>query len=231
MRQAAVELKQVVYKYPQGAFTLRVEQLALFAGEIVFLLGENGSGKSTLAKLLVGIHKPREGRIYLAGTAADSLSLGQVGQRIGYLWQKPEQQLFAHSVLEELLFVDKLKNPRQSPEKNAKAEEEARNWLKYFQIEHLAERSSFFLSRGEKQRLALAAVLSQGAKYLVLDEPTGGLDRERKEALARFLTQLKKESGIGMTIISHDKSFTHALADRIVTLAAGEIIDEAKTLN
>ena len=225
MTEAAIELERVVYQYPQGAFTLRIEHLALMAAEITFVRGDNGSGKSTLAKIMAGIYRPGQGRVLLAGLPTDGLSLGQIGQRIGYLWQKPEQQLFAHNVLEELLFVGRLKEPGQSRERREAAEIDARGWLKLFEIEHLAQRNSFFLSRGEKQRVALAAVLHQGAGYLILDEPTTGLDPERKGILAGVLARLKKEKQIGMTVISHDPKFLEGLADRTVTLAKGVIND------
>ena len=227
MTETVLELKQVVYQYPQGAFVLRIDHLALNAAEITLVRGDNGSGKSTLAKLMAGIYRPTQGQALVAGRPTETLSLGQIGQRIGYLWQKPEQQLFAHNVLEELLFVNRLKEPAPSRERREaaaqKAEEAARYWLRLFEIEHLAQRNSFFLSRGEKQRVALAAILHQGAGYLILDEPTTGLDPERKGILAGVLTQLKQEKNLGMAIISHDQNFMAALADRTITLAKGEI--------
>ncbi|MCL2678355.1 MAG: energy-coupling factor ABC transporter ATP-binding protein, partial [Clostridiales bacterium] len=189
----------------------------------------NGSGKSTLAKLLAGIYKPGRGQVLLMGADTRKLTLGEIGQRIGYLWQKPEQQLFAHTVLEELLFVGRIKNPKQSAEERRAAEQAAWRWLEYFEIAHLAERSGFFLSRGEKQRLALAAVVSQGVKYLVLDEPTSGLDEKRKDALIAILRKLQIENGVGMTVISHDQKFIRALAEREILLDRGEVAHERKT--
>ena len=225
MTGIAIELRGVVYQYPQGSFKLQIDHLALRAGEITIVQGENGSGKSTMAKLMAGVYHPGQGSVILAGQPADTLSLGRIGRMIGYLWQKPEQQLFAHNVLEELLFVGRLNSPAQSLEHREAAEDDARNWLRLFEIEHLAGRSSFFLSRGEKQRVALAAVLHQGARYLILDEPTTGLDQERKRTLSGILAKLNRERSIGMTIISHDAKFAEELAHRSVTLARGEIAD------
>ncbi|MCL2817838.1 MAG: ABC transporter ATP-binding protein, partial [Clostridiales bacterium] len=81
---------------------------------------------------------------------------------------------------------------------------------------------------GEKQRLALAAVVSQGVQYLVLDEPTSGLDEKRKDALIALLRKLKEENGVGMTVISHDQKFIYALAEREIALAGGEVAHERK---
>ena len=224
----SITLKQAEYQYPQNGFLLRVEELVLAPGEITFVLGENGSGKSTLAKLLAGIYKPSQGQVLLMGADTRRLTLGEIGQCIGYLWQKPEQQLFAQTVMEELLFVGRIKNPRQSPEERQAAEQEAMRRLEHFEIAHLAERSGFFLSRGEKQRLALAAVVGQGVNYLVLDEPTSGLDEKRKDALIALLRKLKEENGVGMTVISHDQKFIRVLAEREITLAGGEVAHERK---
>jgi len=241
-----IMLDQVTYSYPSGGFHLNAGNLGLSSGRITFFCGENGSGKTTLGKLISGIYKPDFGSVRITGIETTRLTLGEIGRMVGYLWQNCEQQLFARTVLEELLFVRRLKRmgaskspnlsvmlhqqnahlPRVNSADDEDAEERAMDWLRYFGIDKYAQSSSIRLSKGEKQRLALAAVLDAGAGYLILDEPTTGLDDGNKQILTDLLAKLREVDNIGMAIISHDSAFTRSLAERIVTLAAGEVISD-----
>ncbi|MCL1982204.1 MAG: energy-coupling factor ABC transporter ATP-binding protein [Clostridiales bacterium] len=221
----AIEFKNVKFAYPSGSFELSIKSLALDMGQATFIRGENGSGKTTLARLMAGILKPQEGEITIVGTPSFALGLGEIGKRVGYLWQNPRQQLFAKSVIEELTFVEELKNPKMTPGEKAAAKEAAMGWLEYFELAQLKDKTCYHLSHGERQRLALAAVIASGAKYLVLDEPTAGLDDKRKMALACMLKKLRLENGTGMSVISHDEKFAGELTERAITLAKGEVSD------
>lgn len=218
-----IEAKNANYAYGKSTeqFSLNPVNLTLYGGEITFLTGPNGSGKSTVGKLLCGIYKPTKGAVFLDGEDTKALSLGEIGKKIGYLWQKPEMQIFAPTPLEELCFIEEIEGIKEKVRI-----ESALHWLSLFDIEDLKDAPSHTLSRGEKQRLALAAVISRGAGYLILDEPTKGLDRHRKLQFEKLLLRLKESQQVGMLIISHDKSFTSALADKVVTMRAGGILDE-----
>lgn len=212
-------------KKTKGLFQINSLNLSIKKEQCTFLLGKNGSGKTTISKLMTGLLKPIKGEVFLEQKNTKELPLGEIGQRIGYLWQKPEIQLFAPTVLEELTFVGTLK--KQDQEENYR---QAIYWLSYFNLEHLKNRSPFFLSKGEKQRLALAATISNGAKYLILDEPTTGLDRKRKESFISLLKKLNEEDEIGMTIISHDEYFIKAFEQkRVIWLEEGEIKSDEGT--
>lgn len=218
-----IEAKNANYVYGKGMgqFSLNPVNLTLYNGEITFLTGPNGSGKSTLGKLLCGIYKPTKGVVFLEGQDTKTLSLGEIGKKIGYLWQKPEMQIFAPTPLEELCFVEEIEGKEE-----ALRVESAMYWLSLFEIDALKDAPSHTLSRGEKQRLALAAVISRGAGYLILDEPTKGLDSRRKMQFEKLLLRLKESQRVGMLIISHDKSFTSTLADKVLAMKAGGIDDE-----
>ena len=220
-----IQFNNVIYTYPDGNFTLSVSGLSLKADEITFVTGDNGSGKTTLAKLMTGIIKPLKGDITLMGAPLSALSFGEIGKRIGYLWQNPGKQIFAQSVIEELTFAGELKNPKMTQAEKEATTTAALNWLEYFELAHLKDRTCFYLSQGEKQRLALAAVIASGATYLVLDEPTKGLDSKRKKILEDTINKLKDEKKIGMCIISHDDKFKEALCERVITLSKGELAD------
>ena len=222
----SIELNGVTYTYPSSGFTLATGDLVLDAGRITFIAGQNGSGKTTMAKLIAGVLKPQSGEIVLMGTSSCLLSLGEIGRRIGYLWQNPRQQLFARTALDELTFAESIKNPKRTQEEKKTAEENALRWLEYFDIAGLKDKSCFYMSHGEKQRLALAAVIASGAGYLVLDEPAKGLDGRRKEALIKLLMKLRVENNIGMSVISHDEKFTAELKERVIILSEGKVADD-----
>lgn len=210
-----IEITNITYKYPKGRKVFDCFSLELNKGETTFLTGKNGSGKTTLTKLIMGILKPSSGNIKIFGKSTNELSLASIGQEIGYVFQYPERQLFSSSVMEELTFPLIFKG--ENKEETIKKAEEI---LKIFDLEKVKSSYPFILSYGEKRRLAIASVLMLGPKYLILDEPTASLDKERIEDLSEVLEGLKKRE-IGMLIISHNKDFIKRHSDRLVELQGG----------
>lgn len=215
---AYIELKEVSFQYENGKRIFHNINLNIEKSEVTALLGPNGSGKTTLGKLMVGILKPDVGQVYVFNKDTNELSLSEIGSKIGYLFQNPEKQFFTNSVYEELGFVLKTRKYGEDyiREKVDKA-------LNMFQLKGLEKHSPFLISQGEKKRLALAAILINEPDYLILDEPTAGLDSKRKEILIDILSRLNKK-GIGMTIISHDDEFIKSIADRLIGLNRGELV-------
>lgn len=185
--------------------------------EVTTILGPNGSGKTTLGKLIIGILKPISGQVYITNQDVSEMTLAQVGLKIGYLFQNPEKHFFSNTVEDELGFVPRLKGLNDDFLENR-----IKELLRLFQLEHLRKSSPLLLSQGEKQRLAIATILINQPEYLILDEPTTGLDVERKKVLIDLLKELRK-NGIGMTIISHDHSFIEQLSQRVIKIHRGEI--------
>ncbi|MFO8060788.1 MAG: ABC transporter ATP-binding protein, partial [Bacillota bacterium] len=171
-----LSLTDVSYTYPAGDDRiLRGINLQVAGDGVTAITGPNGSGKTTLGKIMAGIIKPAAGRAEIFGTDTREMSLGQIGQKIGYLFQEPERQIFAPTVEEELSFVLRV---RGLP--GAEIEDTVSQMLERFHLLGLRDRFPFLLSRGEKQRLALAAVLVNRPRFLVLDEPTTALDLRRQ---------------------------------------------------
>ena len=219
MNTPVICLQNAVYKYPKGSFSLSCPALELYAGQISLILGPNGSGKTTLSKLACGIYKPDSGKLLLNGEPASRFSLGKIGKTVGYLFQEPGRQLFATNCLEELTFVGEIKG-----EDKQQTAVLAENLLKRFGLFELRERSIYRLSRGEKQRLALCGILMQNPLYIILDEPTTGLDKQARQVLYNTIDELLSQ-GVGLAVISHD----HEVIDRytqakIIKVANGEVL-------
>lgn len=217
-----IEIKNIDFKYKRGRQVFRDFSIDFDRMETTIIRGPNGSGKTTLTKLIMGILKAQSGSVAISGRDTRDLSLGEIGQSIGYLFQYPERQLFATSVIEELTFPLLFRGVDRE-EVFTKAEE----WMEIFELEGLRDSYPFSLSYGEKRRLALAAVLMNEPTYLILDEPTASLDRERIGILEHILEKLKKKK-IGAIIVSHDLDFIEDHGDRIVSLEGGVIASDRK---
>ena len=207
-----IETVNLTFQYPNTKFRLGGVNFSMEAGECVALTGPNGSGKTTLGKLLCGLLKLRSGAVLFDGEDTANWSLGRRGQRIGYLFQEPARQLFAPTVLEDLIFTQILQGVSQQ-EAGARAME----LLARFELDALAGRGTLTLSRGEQQRLAICGLLLNKPGALVLDEPTTGLDARRRDILAGAMRECLND-GVSVLLISHDKAFVKASAQREVRM-------------
>lgn len=215
-------LENVEFSYPKQKKIINNMSIEFYLNDFTAIVGPNGSGKTTLGKLMTGILKPQKGRVLLDNLDSSKMSLGAIGRKVGYLFQNPERQIFAPNVYEELAFPLELKG--QDKKTIEKKVEEA---LTTFHLAHLTKSFPFILSQGEKQRLVLASIFINEPKFLVLDEPTTGLDIERKRNLSNILEALK-EKGVGIVTISHDESFIKEHATRVIEIVGGEIVSDSK---
>ena len=218
----SIELRDVSFEYVKGKRVIKNININIDAGNITCITGPNGSGKTTLGKLMVGILKPGSGEIYLFGENIANMSLGQIGGKIGYLFQNPEKQFFSNTVEDEIKFILDVKGLDKKY-----IEEKVESLLDLFQLEHIRTSFPLKLSQGEKQRLAIAAILANEPKYLILDEPAKGLDMERRNILIQVLEDLRN-IGIGMIVITHDYTFIDQISDRILTIYGGEIVEDKR---
>ena len=192
--------------------------LKLNRSQFTALVGPNGSGKTTLGKLAIGILKPSSGKVFICGKDTTEMTLGEIGKKIGYLFQNPQRQLFALTVAEDIVF-----SLEWNEHDKAEIARKVTNMLELFQLEYLRNSSPFNLSHGEKERLALAGIFVNHLDYFILDEPTMALDMERKQILSDILKKISSY-GIGMLVISHDQGFVNHHADRIIKMSEGEIV-------
>ena len=206
--------ESVSFGYVAGSPVLDGVDLQVLEGERVALLGANGSGKSTLARLLVGLLRPRQGRVRLAGRDPARLPAADLARLAGYVFQDPEHQFLARTVrgevelglrASELTAVPGLMEALGLP------------------LGAFADRSPYTLSGGEKRRLSLACVLVRRPRLLVLDEPTFGLDRSSHEALVTLLSE-RLDAGAALLAATHDLRFAGALFPRAVVLDRGRVV-------
>lgn len=217
-----IRLEGVSYGYKKNKDVIKNISLSLNKREITSIIGDNGSGKTTLSKLILGILKANKGVVKVDDKDIANLPLSCVGKKIGYLFQNPDVQLFAMTVRDELKFPFELQG-LLTPE----IEERIDDILIKFELQDKLDTLVYLLSYGEKQRLALASIMILNPEFLILDEPTTGLDNLRKEILSSYIEDIK-EQGVGVTIISHDKKFINRHSDRIITMAGGNIIGDTR---
>lgn len=217
-----LELSQVSFYYPRKKMpAVREINLDIAQEEIIAIIGPNGSGKTTLSKLMIGVLKPSQGEISLEGCPIAGYSLAQIGRRIGYVFQNPNLQLFCGTVAEEIAFGLSNQGCDQDMVK-----EKLDFYLDYFELADYRNAFPLHLSQGEKQRLVIASVLANEPAFLILDEPTTGLDAYRKKLLEDYLKKISC-LGRGMILLSHDMSFVDRMADRVIEMENGQILRDS----
>jgi energy-coupling factor transporter ATP-binding protein EcfA2 len=193
------------------------------SAEALAIIGPNGSGKSTLAMLLAGLLRPSRGdvvatELLLAGHARDEIwrwPARELVARIGTVFQDPEHQFLSGTVRRELML-----GPVRIGLDEAAAQRRADELLDRLRLGHLAEANPFTLSGGEKRRLSVATALATAPPILVLDEPTFGQDRRTAIELLQLLAALR-DDGRALVLVTHDRPFAAALADRHLRLDGG----------
>lgn len=214
---ALIELKNINFEYDDSPALCDIN-LSIEKGECIGLEGDNGSGKTTLIKLLNGLVFASSGSFIFEGneinkkTMKDERFSKAFHQKIGYVFQNPETQLFCGSVREEVEF-----GPRQMGLSEEEIKLRCDDVIHIVGIEHIENRPPYHISGGEKKKTALACVLSMNPEVLVLDEPMNGLDRKSRETLMNFL-KAWKSAGKTLIVASHDENLLKTLTDRIVTI-------------
>jgi len=206
----------VVFGYERAAPVLRGVSLAVAPGDRVALLGANGSGKTTLARLLVGLLRPRAGRVRLGGDDPATLPARSLARRAAYVFQDPERGFLAGRVADEVMLGLSDVEQRRAP-----------NLMERLglPLAVFGDRSPYRLSGGEKRRLSLACALVRAPELLVLDEPTFGQDRRGVEALRTIVAE-HVDRGAAVVTATHDGQFVADVATRVVRVADGRLAEE-----
>lgn len=197
--------------------------LSIEDGEFVALTGENGAGKSTFSKLLAGILKPSDGKISVNGIDTKKAKNSVLAKNTGFLFQNPDRQLCTYTVRDEIAFGQKALRTGTEKEISKRTEK----IIERFGFN--PDEAPFSLSRGQRQRLALASIIAVEPKVMILDEPTTGLDYKECMEIMSAVKELNK-NGTTVIMVCHDMEFVLDFAQRMIVLANGKIEADGKTL-
>ena len=217
-----LEVQNIKYSYNNDYQALKGVSLKVEKGEMVALLGKNGAGKSTLFLHLNGIYEPDEGKVFIDGEELkyDKKSLLKFRQKVGIVFQNPDDQIFAPTVEEDVAFGPlNLKLPMEEVQKRV-TESLARVGMSGFE-----KKAPHHLSGGQKKRVAIAGILAMKPEVMVLDEPTAGLDPQGVRGLSKLLKELNEE-GITIIISTHEVDLVPNYAKRVFVLVDGLLIAE-----
>ena len=210
-----LEVIDLTVEYADGARVIEDVCFSIAAGERVALIGANGAGKTTLLLALVGVLKTVSGKINADGTTLSKKTLSEIREKIGLVFQNPDDQLFMPTIFDDAAF-----GPRNSGCDEAETAERVNAALSRLGISRLAHRSPLKLSGGEKRMAAIASVLTMRPEYILFDEPTAFLDPRARRGLAAFLLDLPQ----GKLIATHDLVFAESICTRALLLQNGKIV-------
>jgi cobalt/nickel transport system ATP-binding protein len=207
------------FAYGDGTQALGDIALDVRKGEFVGILGSNGSGKTTLLKVMDGLVKDYQGKVLLDGADVRKLSPKQIYQKVGLVFQNPDEQLFAPTVFEDVAF---------GPQNMGFSKEEivlrVNNALHAVDMDGFTKKSIHHLSFGQKKRICIAGLLAMGHEILLLDEPTAGLDPMGEYKMMDLLTKLNREQGVTVVMATHSVDLVPLFLDRLFILSKGWIV-------
>lgn len=229
----ALILDKVNYTYEAGSgfekHALKDVSCAIDKGEFIGLIGHTGSGKSTLIQHMNGIIKATSGNIFFDGEDIydKDYDMRKLRNKVGLVFQYPEHQLFETDIFRDVCF-----GPRNQGLSEKDVQLRAFEALRLVGLEeNLYYQSPFDLSGGQKRRAAIAGVLAMKPDYLILDEPTAGLDPKGRDEILGHIRKLHDETGIAVILVSHSMEDVARYVDRIMVMNQGQLIFDDKPRN
>jgi energy-coupling factor transport system ATP-binding protein len=216
--EVLLEVEGLTHRYPDGTEALSDLCCTIRRGEFVAILGQNGSGKTTLVKHLNGILAPTTGEIRLLGESLTGQSPGRLSQRVGLVFQNPDHQIFAERIRDEVAF-----GPRLHGLSEAEISRRVREALEAVDLEGLGDVDPFVLTKGSRQRVAVAGTLATKPEVIILDEPTTGLDHRELQGMMALVRRLN-ETGHTIVIVTHAMDIAAAYARRVILMQHGKIV-------
>ena len=220
MNEVHLSTKNLSYTYPDGTQALKNINMDIYKGQKVAIMGPNGAGKSTLFSHFNGLSEPTSGHVEIDGEKIvfERDELLKVRQKVGIVFQDPNDQLFAPTVKEDVAFGPMNLGLEYDEVKRRIAES-----LEMVGMSGFEDKTPHHLSGGQQKRVAIAGIVAMRPDIMILDEPTAGLDPEGVDKVLDILNNLNKE-GISIVISSHDIEMVNEFADKIYVLYDGEII-------
>ncbi|PKM83108.1 MAG: cobalt ABC transporter ATP-binding protein [Firmicutes bacterium HGW-Firmicutes-14] len=220
MSHHKTEVRDLYYVYPDGHKAINGITFKIHHGESVGIIGANGAGKSTLLMLLMGVLFPCQGEVLVGEVPVTKKTVPVVRQRMGMVFQDPDDQLFMTTVYDDVAF-----GPRNYKLEETEVERRVHEALEMVGILHLKDRAPFKLSGGEKRAAAIASVLSMKPDILLMDEPTSALDPKSRRRLMKLLDGFEHTK----IITSHDLDMVFELCTRTIVIKNGQIAADGPT--
>lgn len=217
-----IDVESVEFSYPAGVQALAGVSLQVGRGEGLALMGENGAGKSTLAKHLNGLLKPDAGTVTIDGRATTDRQPSDLARQIGYVFQNPDDQLFAQTVRQEVEF-----GPRNLGFDEDVVDQRVEMALSAVGLGGVSDQHPYDLHPTDRKLVAVACVLAMQTQVVILDEPTTGQDFAALNLLGEVIRSLL-EGGITVIAISHDVDFCAQYFRRVVLMANGLILADGQ---
>ena len=223
----SIDIKNICYTYMRGTpfekKALDDVSVSIDKGEIVAVIGHTGSGKSTLVQHLNGLLKPDAGQVAVDGVnlAGKDAAAKKARQLVGMVFQYPEHQIFAETVYEDIAF-----GPRNRGFQPEEVDKQVREAMAFVGLDFatFARRSPFQLSGGQMRRVAIAGVVAMNPDYLVLDEPSAGLDPRSRNAVFKEIMALHQSRGIAIVLVTHSMEEAVKYAKRMLVINKGQIL-------
>ncbi len=216
-----IEFKAVSASYDDEMPVLKDVSFTIDDGDFVAFVGTNGAGKSTTMRLMNGLLKPTAGEVLIDGVPTTQLKTSQLAAQVGFLFQNPDRQICCNTVRDELLFGFRAQG-------RADAHAEARVDAIIEQFGFDADAEPFLLNRGTRQLLALASIIVMETPYVVLDEPTTGLDFRKCAKVMDIIARLHAH-GTTVIMVCHDMEVVGDYAQRVIAMTAGRVVADGPT--
>ncbi|MFQ5808501.1 MAG: energy-coupling factor transporter ATPase [Armatimonadota bacterium] len=215
-----LSVRDVAFSY-DGHRALDGVSLDVQRGEFVAILGQNGCGKTTLAKHLNGLLQPGEGTVLVAGQPSTEAPVAELARTVAYVFQNPDHQIFMDRVEDEVAF-----GPRNLGVPTEEIGDRVREALEAVDLVGYEGRDPFVLTKGERQRVAVASALAARPQVIILDEPTTGLDGAQQRSMMKLLRRLN-EGGHTIIVITHSMWAASTYAHRVVLMSEGGVLADA----
>ena len=214
-----IELDKVSFAYADQGPSVQDVSFRLEKGEFAAILGANGAGKTTTVRLMDGLLKPTSGRVLIGGMDTAASSVSERAAKVGFLFQNPDRQICKNTVREEILFGLRTVRGQDGEEALQARTDEI---LKEFSFS--GEEEPFSLSRGQRQRVALASILAVEPEILILDEPTTGLDYLECCQIMDRIRRMNEEQQVTVVMVCHDMEVVLDYARRALVMAGGRLL-------
>ena len=223
----SIKLENVSYTYmkktPYERTALKEVTLTIEKGEYIAVIGHTGSGQSTMMQHLNGLLSPDQGKVFVdeVDISSKGAEAKKARNKVGMVFQYPEHQIFAETIFEDVAF-----GPRNKGLSEAEVEQQVKAALSFVGLDYdtFANRSPFQLSGGQMRRVAIAGVVAMDPDYLILDEPSAGLDPQSRDNIFREINSLYQARKMAVILVTHSMEEAAQYAKRLLVMAKGKVV-------